>query len=393
MRRIETSEYVSSGHPDKVADKISDSLLEFYLSKDKKSRVALETLVTTNRVIVAGEVSCKETINKEDIISNIRKTITDLGYDRDMLGFNGNCCPIDLYIHEQSPDISRGVDNEYSEEIGAGDQGIMFGYACDETPNFMPLPLEISKSIIKFYEDVRPSLTGFEPDAKAEVSVSYDKKGPIHIDTIIMSVQHDDDVNIEHVRMIIQSMIDEVLTTDPNYAFMYDDDTKFLINPTGRFVIGGPAGDTGVTGRKIIVDTYGGRAPHGGGAFSGKDPSKVDRSGAYMARYVAKNIVASGIAKECLVSISYCIGVSRPVSIFVKTFGTGICDDEIISRFVFNKFDFRPSSIIKRLKLDEVKYSLAANNEIGCEEYGFLWENTEDFNDLKNEFLIWKKNH
>ncbi len=376
-RHLFTSESVSEGHPDKVCDQISDAILDEYLKQDPLSRVACETLVTTDKVVVAGEITSKGHVDVEKVV---RQVITDIGYDRDELGFNAATCKIDNALHEQSRDIAMGVDTG-----GAGDQGMMFGFATDQTAELMPLPITLAHKLVHYLADLRKKkvIPYLRPDAKSQVTVEYDENDrPVRIDAVVVSTQHDGHVSLETIKKdVTAQVIRKVLPAD-----LIDDATKIFINPTGRFEIGGPHGDTGLTGRKIIVDTYGGYGRHGGGAFSGKDPSKVDRSAAYFTRYVAKNVVAAGLAKRCEVQVSYAIGVAEPVSIRVDTFGTGSMPDPELADIVRSTFDFTPRGIIKKLDLLRPVYrATAAYGHFGRSEAGFSWEKTDAADALKKK--------
>lgn len=379
MRKLFTSESVTEGHPDKICDQISDRILDAMLASDPMSRVACETCCTTGLVMVMGEITTSSYV---DIQSIVRKTVCDIGYNRAKFGFDGTTCAVINSIHEQSPDIALGVDKsaeaksgEITDEFdtGAGDQGLMFGYACDETPELMPLPISLAHKMAKRLTDVRKdgTLPYLRPDGKTQVTIEYDDNTPVRIDTVVVSSQHDPDVSLDEIRRdIIEHVIRPIAPEG-----MMDDDTKIYVNPTGRFVIGGPMGDSGLTGRKIIVDTYGGYSRHGGGAFSGKDPTKVDRSASYMARYIAKNVVASGIASRCEVQIAYAIGVARPVSVMLDTFGTGKVDDRSLSEFIMSRIDMRPAAIIDRFDLRRPIYGdLAAYGHMGREDLSVPWE-------------------
>ena len=347
-RSLFTSEAVSMGHPDKVADQISDAILDAYLTVDPKSRVACETLCTTGQVVVAGEVTSKGSFDVQDVV---RKTIAEIGYTDAKVGFAADSCGILVALHRQSPDIAMGVDEAADKEQGAGDQGMMFGYACDETPELMPLPITLAHRLMTAQEQLRQSgkLRYLRPDAKSQVTVEYDGDKPTRIHTVVVSTQHTPDAKMTVLKKDMVDMATKVINSASDVQI--DKKTIFHINPTGRFEVGGPHGDTGLTGRKIIVDTYGGMGRHGGGAFSGKDPSKVDRSAAYAARWVAKNIVAAKLARRCEVQVAYAIGVARPVSVKVDTFGTGTISDEAISAAVDQVFDLRPKAIIADLGL------------------------------------------
>ena len=383
-----TSESVTKGHPDKICDQISDGILDAMLEQDPMSRVACETTCTTGQVLVMGEITTNAQV---DIPAIVRKTICDIGYDDDKKGFNGNTCAVLTALDKQSADIAMGVDKSYelknSQEDaynlnGAGDQGMMFGYACDETKELMPLPISLAHKLAVKLTEVRENgtLPYLYADGKTQVTVEYDGGVPVKVTTVVVSSQHSADVELSQLR---EDIIEKVIkTTVP--AELIDDDTAYFVNPTGRFVIGGPHGDSGLTGRKIIVDTYGGYARHGGGAFSGKDPTKVDRSAAYAARWVAKNIVAAGLAKKCEVQLAYAIGVAKPVSVMVDTFGTGVKDDEEIGKIVNKVFDLRPSAIIDRLDLRKPIYkSLAAYGHMGREDLGVSWEKTDMVDEIK----------
>ena len=383
-----TSESVTEGHPDKVCDQISDAVLDAILAQDPKGRVACEVTATTGMVTVMGEISTSCYV---DIPHIVRETVREIGYDRAKIGFDCDTCAVITSIDEQSGDIAMGVDKSLeskeagSEALdnGAGDQGMMFGYACNETPEKMPLPISLAHKLAKRLTQVRKEgvVDYLRPDGKTQVTVEYDEQNkPVRIHTIVLSTQHTPTVDMEQLR---QEMIDLVIRpTVP--AELLDSDTRFLINPTGRFVLGGPCADTGLTGRKIIVDTYGGSAPHGGGAFSGKDPTKVDRSAAYAARYVAKNIVAAGLADRCLVQLAYAIGVAEPVSILVDTQGTGKVDDSVLECAVSKVFDLRPTAIIQELELTKPIYrQLAAYGHMGREDLGVRWEDTDKVAALK----------
>ena len=376
QKRIFTSESVTEGHPDKVCDQISDGVLDAILAKDKNARVACECIATTGMVLVMGEISTDCYV---DIPHVARQTLKNIGYDSPAAGFNGNTCAVLTAIDEQSGDIAMGVDSSYEDPdtLGAGDQGMMFGYACDETPEKMPAPISYAHKLAKRLADVRKdgSLPWLRPDGKSQVSVQYGEDGSVErIDTVVVSTQHDERIDIASLRRDIVEQV--VRPTLP--AHLLDNDTKFYVNPTGRFVIGGPAADSGLTGRKIIVDTYGGYAAHGGGAFSGKDPTKVDRSAAYMARYVAKNLVAAGLARRCQIELAYAIGVAHPVSVLVDTYGTGTISDLRLSELVRRVFDLRPASIINALDLRRPIYQqIAAYGHFGRTDLDLPWEKTD----------------
>lgn len=376
-----TSESVTEGHPDKVSDQVSDAVLDAMLAQDPMSRVACETLVNTGICVVAGEITSSAIV---DIPSVVRKAITDIGYVGGDSGFDGHSCAVCVNLDKQSPDIAMGVDESDSHEQGAGDQGMMFGFACNETPELMPLPIALSHRLGLELSRLRKSgsLPWLQPDGKSQVTVEYDGYKPIRVDTVVISNQHSPSVTNEEIhKAISEQVIDAIVPSE----FVNGSLTKH-INPTGRFVVGGPVGDSGLTGRKIIVDTYGGMGRHGGGAFSGKDPSKVDRSAAYMARFIAKNVVAAGLAERCEVQLAYAIGVAQPVSINVSTFGTGKIDDDKISKILQDHFDCRPASIIKRLDLRKPIYSkTAAYGHFGREDQGFLWEVTDEADALRSK--------
>ena len=372
---IFTSESVSEGHPDKVADQISDAVLDALLAQDPKSRVACETMVSTGFVALAGEITTNAVVNYQEIA---RKTIEEIGYNSSDMGFDFKSCAVLVSLDKQSADIAMGVNEGEGtfQEQGAGDQGLMFGYASDETPELMPLPISLSHKLVEELAKLRKSgeMPFLRPDSKSQVSVEYVDNEPTRITAVVVSTQHDDDVSTEELRAQVKAkLIDKLLPAD-----MVDADTKYFINPTGRFVIGGPMGDCGLTGRKIIVDTYGGMGRHGGGAFSGKDPSKVDRSAAYMSRYVAKNIVAAGLARRAEVQLAYAIGVAEPVSVYVNTFGTGNIAEEKIEELVREHFPLKPRGIIEHLELLQPIYrKTAAYGHFGREDQGFRWEDTD----------------
>ncbi|MBQ2149672.1 MAG: methionine adenosyltransferase [Bacteroidales bacterium] len=375
MKRIFTSESVTEGHPDKVCDQISDGVLDALLAQDPMARVACETLAATGMVLVTGQITCNCYV---DIAQVARRTLLNIGYDSPEAGFNGNTCAVLTAIDEQSKDIAMGVDAAYDDKsTGAGDQGMMFGFACDETKELMPAPIGYAHNLTRALSELRKdgTLPWLRPDGKSQVSVQYDDEGnPERIDTVVVSTQHAEEIDVHTLR---QSVIETVIR--PNLPKrLLDADTRFLVNPTGRFVLGGPAADTGLTGRKIIVDTYGGMASHGGGAFSGKDPTKVDRSAAYMARYMAKNIVAAGLARKCQIELAYAIGVAKPVSVLVDTYGTGRISDEALSGLVARCFDLRPAAIIERLDLRRPIYQqTAAYGHFGRSDLDLPWEKTD----------------
>jgi len=387
-RMLFTSESVTEGHPDKVCDRISDSILDEILKQDPTARVACETACTTGVVFVMGEITTSCFVDFQKVA---RQAVLEIGYDRAKYGFDGNTCAVLTSIDEQSPDIAlgvnKGLENKTGEtdegnSIGAGDQGMMFGYACRETPELMPLPISLAHKLAKKLTDVRKSglLPYLRPDGKTQVTIEYEDDVPVAVDTIVISTQHSPDVSLETIR---EDLIREVINTTVDEKLLTEN-TKYFVNPTGSFVVGGPQGDSGLTGRKIIVDTYGGYARHGGGAFSGKDPTKVDRSAAYAARWVAKNIVAADLADRCEVEIAYAIGVARPVSVMIDTFGTGKVSDEKIAEAVNKVFDLRPHAIIKELDLRKPIYKqLSAYGHMGREDLGVAWEKTNKADALK----------
>ena len=379
MRKLFTSESVTEGHPDKICDQISDAVLDAILEQDPYARVACETCTTTGIVMVMGEVTTTATYRVDDIV---REVVCDIGYDRAKYGFDGHTCAVLTALHGQSPDIAQGVDSalegrsEGLMDTGAGDQGMMFGFACDETPEYMPMPIALAHRITRRLSQARRSgeIDWLRPDGKSQVTVEYDGDTPVRVDTVVVSTQHAPEVDQDTItRVIIEQVIRKSIPAE-----LMDEKTRFFINPTGRFTIGGPMGDSGLTGRKIIVDTYGGYARHGGGAFSGKDPTKVDRSAAYAGRYVAKNIVAAGLAKRCEIELAYAIGVAQPVSLLVDTHGTGVVSDEQLAQIVRNEFDLRPAAIIEMLGLRRPIYrQTAAFGHFGRTDIDLPWEHTD----------------
>lgn len=380
-----TSESVTEGHPDKLCDQVSDAILDELLRQDPKSRVAVETLTTTGLIVVAGEVTTRGHVDVQDVV---RGVVRDIGYNKPEYGFDSDQCSVLVSLHGQSPDISQGVsegEGLYKEQ-GAGDQGLMFGYACNETDELMPLPILLSHKLTAKLAEARKKgeIKWLRPDGKSQVTVEYENGKPKRVDTVVISTQHDPNVSYDEIRDAVISKI-----INPICSKWIDAGTKYYINPTGKFVIGGPPGDTGLTGRKIIVDTYGGYASHGGGAFSGKDPSKVDRSAAYMARYIAKNIVAAGLAESCEVQLAYAIGIAEPVSVYINTYGTGKIPDEKISELVRKHFKMKPRDIIDELKLQRPIYrKTAAYGHFGRNEPEFSWEKTDKAALLKNDAVV-----
>ncbi len=387
-RKLFTSESVTEGHPDKICDRISDAILDEIMKKDPDARVACETTCTTGIVSIMGEITTDCYV---DFPKVARETILEIGYDRAKYGFDGNTCAVVTSIDEQSPDIAIGVNegyenknggNDVENSTGAGDQGMMFGYACDETPELMPLPISLAHKLAKRLTEVRKdgTLDYLRPDGKTQVTVYYEDDRPVSVDTVVVSTQHSPEVSLDKIRDdIIREVVKKIIPSS-----LLNENTKYFVNPTGRFVVGGPQGDSGLTGRKIIVDTYGGYARHGGGAFSGKDPTKVDRSAAYAARWAAKNIVAAGLAKRCEIQLAYAIGVAKPVSVMVDTFGTGSVSDDIIEKAVEKVFDLRPHAIIEALDLRKPIYKqLSAYGHMGREELGVAWEKTNMVEKLK----------
>ena len=390
MKRLFTSESVTEGHPDKVCDQISDAILDAYLKEDPFARVACEVSCTTGLILIMGEITSSAHIDRESVA---RETVRRIGYDRAKLGFDCDTCAVIQSVHRQSPDIALGVDHSYEAklgedeelETGAGDQGIMFGYATNETPELMPLAISLAHTTAKRLAEVRKTgaLTYLRPDGKTQYTVEYENGKPVRIDTVVVSTQHSPDASVDDIR---RDMTDHVIAPCVPSG-MIDAETKIYVNPTGRFVIGGPYGDSGLTGRKIIVDTYGGASRHGGGAFSGKDPTKVDRSASYAARYLAKNIVAAGIADRAEIQLAYAIGVARPVSLMIETFGTEKCDISRLGDVISELVDLRPDAIIKKFNLRKpISEPLASYGHMGREELGVLWEKTDLADTLRSEF-------
>ena len=389
MRRLFTSESVTEGHPDKMCDQISDAVLDAILAQDPSARVACETCTTTGMVMVMGEITTSSYVSIPDIV---REVVLDIGYNSSDLCFDGNSCAVMTAIHEQSPDIAMGVDAALesrggeNEETGAGDQGMMFGYACNETPEMMPMPIALAHRLTRRLTEVRKNgtLPYLRPDGKSQVTIVYEDDKPVAVDTVVISTQHAPEATLQQITEdVMKHVIREVIPAE-----LLTDETKYFINPTGRFVLGGPAGDSGLTGRKIIVDTYGGYAPHGGGAFSGKDPTKVDRSAAYAARHVAKNVVAAGLASKCEIQLAYAIGVAKPVSLLVDTKGTGVVADDVLADAVNSLFDLRPNAIISHLQLRRPIYrQTSAYGHFGRTDVDLPWEHTDYVDALRREIL------